>query len=299
MIEFVKCLLEKCFGSSKTAYNAEEVVGLLQIPNNDTIDHGINSERSIKVDDAMLKFRLQYSPNQLKVTVVRATNLPAMDHDGKSDPYVKVRLKNCSNPMEKVTNVKSDSLNPTFCETFSFNLTPDDLKNPDAELNFTVMDRDTCSEDDFIGALKLPLEVLKLEETANKTYNLALVGHKNGVADHKKWAKTALQTSELHGKIEDLEKRLEDTREERDNVQDKLDQEMRKQIKKEEEIEEKLGDSNLMDKIERLTQTLTEKDKYIKKLKEDNQKLMEKIPAADRVDQRVLYYHLSFITPED
>ena len=40
-----------------------------------------------------LRFRLQYMPKRdiLSVTILDAQDLPAMDSDGKSDPYVEVR----------------------------------------------------------------------------------------------------------------------------------------------------------------------------------------------------------------
>ena len=40
-----------------------------------------------------LRFRLQYMPNRdnLSVTILDAQDLPAMDSNGKSDPYVEVR----------------------------------------------------------------------------------------------------------------------------------------------------------------------------------------------------------------
>lgn len=56
---------------------------------------------------------------QLSVTVINATDLPAMDIGGTSDPYVKVYLL----PDKKKkfqTKVQRKSLNPEFNETFVF-----------------------------------------------------------------------------------------------------------------------------------------------------------------------------------
>ena len=55
----------------------------------------------------------------MKVHVMEATDLPAMDLNGTSDPYVKVYIL----PDKKKkfeTKVQKKSLNPVFDETFNF-----------------------------------------------------------------------------------------------------------------------------------------------------------------------------------
>ena len=46
----------------------------------------------LKAKHGCLRFRLQYMPEKetLSVTILDAQDLPAMDPDGKSDPYVEV-----------------------------------------------------------------------------------------------------------------------------------------------------------------------------------------------------------------
>ena len=46
----------------------------------------------LKAKHGCLRFRLQYMPKNetLSVTILDAQDLPAMDPDGKSDPYVEV-----------------------------------------------------------------------------------------------------------------------------------------------------------------------------------------------------------------
>ena len=48
----------------------------------------------IKDKHGCLRFRLQYMPKReiLNVTILDAQDLPAMDKDGKSDPYVEVSI---------------------------------------------------------------------------------------------------------------------------------------------------------------------------------------------------------------
>eukprot|EP01084_Bolivina_argentea_P175228 303497_1 len=54
---------------------------------------------------------------QLQVTVVNASNVPAMDRSGTSDPYVEVIVNN----QTQKTSVQKDTLKPTWNETFTFN----------------------------------------------------------------------------------------------------------------------------------------------------------------------------------
>lgn len=58
---------------------------------------------------------------QLAVTVFEGKDLPAMDRNGMSDPYVKL----CMLPEGKQkfeTKIIRNSLNPKFNETFAFNV---------------------------------------------------------------------------------------------------------------------------------------------------------------------------------
>ena len=60
-----------------------------------------------------------FEANNLKVHVMNANDLPAMDLNGTSDPYVKVYvLPDKKKKFE--TKVQKKSLNPVFDETFNF-----------------------------------------------------------------------------------------------------------------------------------------------------------------------------------
>lgn len=69
-----------------------------------------------------LRFRLEYlaEKESLLVTIVDAIDIPAMDSNGKADPYVAVYLK----PGTKrfTTSIKSKCRNPTFNESVDFPL---------------------------------------------------------------------------------------------------------------------------------------------------------------------------------
>lgn len=85
---------------------------------------------------------------KLQVRVIEARNLPAMDLNGFSDPYVRLQLgKNRSR-----TKVVKKCLNPTWGEEFSFRV--EDLNE---ELVISVLDEDKYFNDDFVGQIKIPV----------------------------------------------------------------------------------------------------------------------------------------------
>ncbi|CAN0908756.1 C2 and GRAM domain-containing protein At1g03370 [Linum grandiflorum] len=85
---------------------------------------------------------------KLVVRVIQGRNLPAMDPNGLSDPYVKLQL----GKQRFKTKVVKKNLNPTWGEEFSFKV--EDLKE---ELVISVLDEDKYFNDDFVGQLKVPV----------------------------------------------------------------------------------------------------------------------------------------------
>ncbi|XP_073061559.1 C2 and GRAM domain-containing protein At1g03370-like isoform X1 [Primulina eburnea] len=85
---------------------------------------------------------------KLLVRVIEARNLPAMDPNGFSDPYVKLQLGR----QRYRSKVIKKCLNPSWCEEFYFKV--DDLKE---ELLISVFDEDMFFNDDFIGEVKVPV----------------------------------------------------------------------------------------------------------------------------------------------
>ncbi|XP_019714778.1 synaptotagmin-1-like [Hippocampus comes] len=88
------------------------------------------------------------------VGVKQASGLKAMDVGGTSDPYVKVYLlpdktKTCE------TKVLKNTLNATFNETFTFQISKANLMKSTAVLQ--VFDFDRFSKHDIIGELRLKL----------------------------------------------------------------------------------------------------------------------------------------------
>ncbi|KAL3850970.1 hypothetical protein ACJIZ3_012852 [Penstemon smallii] len=85
---------------------------------------------------------------QLLVRVIEAKNIPAMDPNGFSDPYVKLQL----GKQKSKSKVVKKCLNPSWCEEFTFKV--DDLKD---ELLISVLDEDKYFNDDFVGQIKVPI----------------------------------------------------------------------------------------------------------------------------------------------
>ncbi|CEF66307.1 C2 domain and Synaptotagmin domain-containing protein [Strongyloides ratti] len=114
-----------------------------------------------------IRYKLDYdfSTNKLAVTIVECRNLPAMDRNGSSDPYVKLSIL----PEKKQkfeTKIKRNNLNPFFDETFLFNIPFNELYN--MTLQLSVYDFDRISKDDRLGQLLIPLEGVDFGTTTDK-----------------------------------------------------------------------------------------------------------------------------------
>ncbi|CAF0900473.1 unnamed protein product [Adineta ricciae] len=109
-----------------------------------------------------LEYSLDYDfqKQELKVEVIQAQQLPAMDLSGTSDPYVKLYIF----PDKKKkfeTKVHRKTLNPIFNETFVFkNLPYGEIGGK--TLVFAVFDFDRFSRHDQIGELQIPLNTVDL-----------------------------------------------------------------------------------------------------------------------------------------
>lgn len=88
---------------------------------------------------------------KLIVRVIEARNLPPMDPNGLSDPYVKVQL----GKQKFKTKVVKKSLNPSWGEEFSFRV--EDLND---ELVISVLDEDKYFNDEFVGKIKVPVSLI-------------------------------------------------------------------------------------------------------------------------------------------
>mmetsp|Transcript_15368 Transcript_15368/g.35433 ORF Transcript_15368/g.35433 Transcript_15368/m.35433 type:complete len:134 (-) Transcript_15368:117-518(-) len=96
----------------------------------------------------------------VKIRLVKATNLADKDVIGKSDPYVRLELKQ-DNFLRDVdygyqkSSVKQGDLNPVWNEDFSFH----NIKTlENLVLKLEVMDSDIGSKDDKNGSCKIRLD---------------------------------------------------------------------------------------------------------------------------------------------
>ncbi|TKR77502.1 hypothetical protein L596_018463 [Steinernema carpocapsae] len=136
-----------------------------------TVQPGDDVAAPIVQNFGQLHFKLDYDfvTNKLAVTVVEGKNLPAMDRNGMSDPYVKLSIL----PERKQkfeTKIKRKNLNPIFNETFLFNIPYNELQCKTLQL--TVFDFDRLSKDDQIGQLQIPLNSIDFGTTLDQWRNL-------------------------------------------------------------------------------------------------------------------------------
>nr|XP_020449228.1 synaptotagmin-1-like isoform X1 [Monopterus albus]XP_020449229.1 synaptotagmin-1-like isoform X1 [Monopterus albus] len=101
-------------------------------------------------------FSLRYVPTAGKLTVVilEAKNLKSMDIRGSSDPYVKVQLALDKRKWKKKkTSVKKKTLNPYYNESFTFDVSFEQIQR--VNLVISVWDHDTMTANDAIGKIFL------------------------------------------------------------------------------------------------------------------------------------------------
>ncbi|KAG9264098.1 synaptotagmin-C [Astyanax mexicanus] len=105
-----------------------------------------------KADLGELNFSLCYLPTagRLTVTIIKATNLKAMDLTGFSDPYVKASLVCEGRRLKKrKTSIKKNTLNPTYNEALVFDIPNENIES--VSLIIAVMDYDCIGHNEVIG----------------------------------------------------------------------------------------------------------------------------------------------------
>ncbi|XP_015239467.1 synaptotagmin-1-like [Cyprinodon tularosa] len=131
------------------------------------------SKHELKEDEKLgrLHFTLDYNftENMLMVGILQASELPAMDVGGSSDPYVKVYLL----PDKKKkyeTKVHRKTLEPNFNESFTFKVPYTDLGGK--TLVMTVYDFDRFSKHDAIGGIKIPMSSVDFSQSLQEWRDL-------------------------------------------------------------------------------------------------------------------------------
>ncbi|XP_036409216.1 synaptotagmin-C [Megalops cyprinoides] len=109
-----------------------------------------------KADLGELNFSLCYLPTagRLTATVIKATNLKAMDLTGFSDPYVKASLICEGRRLKKrKTSIKKNTLNPTYNEALVFDIPYENIDS--VSLIIAVMDYDCIGHNEVIGMCRV------------------------------------------------------------------------------------------------------------------------------------------------
>jgi len=128
---------------------------------------GVNGDRSLLYesrDYGRIHFTVDYdfANSKLSVTVIEACDLPAMDRNGSSDPYIKLVILP-DRKQKFATKIKRNCLHPIFNETFLFNIPFNELHSK--TLQMAVFDFDRLSKDDRIGQVSVPLESIDFGTT--------------------------------------------------------------------------------------------------------------------------------------
>ncbi|UMM23802.1 hypothetical protein L5515_004337 [Caenorhabditis briggsae] len=111
------------------------------------------------------------SDKKLRIHLIRAKNLKAMDSNGFSDPYVKFHLLPGNTKATKLTSKTIEkTLNPEWNEEMAYyGITEEDKEKK--ILRVTVLDRDRIGSD-FLGETRIALK--KLNDNEMKKFNLYL-----------------------------------------------------------------------------------------------------------------------------
>jgi len=100
----------------------------------------------------------------LTVRVVEARDLMPMDLNGKSDPYVVLKL---GSMQTQRTNYVNSELNPVWNEVFTF-----DVDTGKELLELSVFDKDDFGSDDFLGAFALKLDGYRDQQPHDEWFEL-------------------------------------------------------------------------------------------------------------------------------
>ncbi|XP_068524637.1 synaptotagmin-3 [Anas acuta] len=109
-----------------------------------------------KADLGEVNFSLCYLPTagRLTVTVIRASNLRAMDLTGFSDPYVKASLMAEGRRLKKrKTSIKKNTLNPSYNEALVFDVPHESVHH--VSLTIAVVDYDCIGHNEVIGMCRV------------------------------------------------------------------------------------------------------------------------------------------------
>ena len=108
----------------------------------------------------------ELAPAVLKISVLRAKDLLAMDRGGTSDPYVRLHIGD-DLVKNKKTSVKNKTLNPTWMENFEFHIQSSQRRDG---LVVEAFDKDVVGSDDSLGKLQILLDTLIPDQEYREWY---------------------------------------------------------------------------------------------------------------------------------
>ncbi|CAD5113663.1 DgyrCDS2824 [Dimorphilus gyrociliatus] len=125
-----------------------------------------------KLGELLISLCYQPATGKISIVVIKGRDLKAKDISGTSDPYVKIWMLQDGKKIEKKkTSTKQSNLNPTFNETFTFDVPYQKIRQ--TSLIISVMDYDKLGRNELIGQVVLgarsgPIEVKHWNEMFQK-----------------------------------------------------------------------------------------------------------------------------------
>lgn len=161
---------KKALDCRQLTINMEDNSGLCTEDSDEQLTDGLSAggvpsnSKSKSTKLGMLKYSLEFDFNRsvLNVSIHEARDLPGMDLNGLSDPYVNVYMLNNKNFQTFRTKIHKRTLNPVFNETFSYQISYVELAKQ--TLILSVYDYDKLSRHDEIGQLTLPMDSIDLTQ---------------------------------------------------------------------------------------------------------------------------------------
>lgn len=121
-----------------------------------TLWRDILEATSERADLGEINYSLCYLPTagRLTITIIKATNLKAMDLTGFSDPYVKASLICEGRRLKKrKTSIKKNTLNPVYNEALVFDIPNENMDQ--VNVIIAVMDYDCIGHNEVIGMCRV------------------------------------------------------------------------------------------------------------------------------------------------
>ncbi|XP_058632322.1 rabphilin-3A isoform X2 [Onychostoma macrolepis] len=159
---------------TRTSFHMESPSSLTSERSSNSFNPGLEEEIMDHIQPLLttlgtLDFSLLYDQenNALHCTINKAKGLKPMDHNGLSDPYVKLHLLPGASKANKLrTKTLRNTLNPVWSETLTYyGITDEDMVRK--TLRISVCDEDKFRHNEFIGETRIPLKKLKPNQTKN------------------------------------------------------------------------------------------------------------------------------------